>query len=79
MKHVNMWLTKRVFEFLALFLALFLAFFTQKVKCDHDGSSDPLDWLRDAVPGEPGVDYPIFSVVGDTSFSCADRVFGGKS
>ena len=74
-----MWLSKRFFEFLTLVLALFLAFLTGKVNCDHEGSSDPLDWLRDAVPGEPGVDYPIFSDVGDTSFSCADRVFGGKS
>ena len=74
-----MWLTKRIFEFLALFSTLFLAFLTKNIKCDHEGSSDPLDWLRDAVPGEPGVDYPIFSAVGDSSFSCADRVFGGKT
>ena len=32
---------------------------------DHQG----LDWLRDSVPGEPGVDYPIFSLpVPDNSF-----------
>ena len=40
---------------------------------------DPLDWLRDSIPGEPGVDYPIFSAVEQTSFSCDDKVFGGKS
>merc|ERR1719154_211773 len=26
----------------------------------HHHSSDPLDWLRESVPGEPGVDYPIY-------------------
>ena len=60
-------------------LAFFLTFLASKVKCDHEGSSDPLDWLRDSIPGEPGVDYPIFAVVGDTSFSCEDKVFGGKT
>ena len=39
---------------------------------------DPLQWLRDSIPGEPGVDYPIFSAVEQTSFSCDDKVFGGK-
>ena len=29
---------------------------------DHD-SGDPLQWLRDSIPGEPGVDYPITSTV----------------
>ena len=48
------------------------------VNCDHEGSDDPLDWLRESVPGEPGVDYPVFAEIADTSFSCADRVFGGK-
>ena len=36
------------------------------------GGDDPhqgLDWLRDSVPGEPGVDYPIFSLpVPDNDF-----------
>eukprot|EP00095_Tigriopus_kingsejongensis_P012060 maker-scaffold553_size137994-snap-gene-0.15 protein:Tk12060 transcript:maker-scaffold553_size137994-snap-gene-0.15-mRNA-1 annotation:"homeobox protein 2-like" len=45
---------------------------------DHDHhAGNPLDWLRDSVPGEPGVDYPIFNEVQETSFNCADRVFGG--
>ena len=39
---------------------------------------DPLQWLRDSIPGEPGTDYPIFSSVEQTSFSCEDKVFGGK-
>ena len=38
---------------------------------------DPLDWLRDSIPGEPGVDYPILSAAGETSFSCSGLVFGG--
>ena len=38
---------------------------------DHQG----LDWLRDSVPGEPGVDYPIYGLpVPDSSFSCDGRV-----
>ncbi|XP_063590054.1 titin-like [Penaeus indicus] len=36
---------------------------------DHVG----LDWLRDSVPGEPGVDYPIFGQVPKTSFRCRGR------
>ena len=51
---------------------------SQVVIADHDGSDDPLDWLRESIPGEPGVDYPIFAEVETTSFSCKDRVFGGK-
>ena len=39
---------------------------------------DPLDWLRDSIPGEPGVDYPIFAEVQDTAFSCEGRKFGGR-
>jgi len=74
---VNMQLTKKSPRVLFQVLAFFLTFLASKVKSDHEGSSDPLDWLRDAIPGEPGVDYPILAFVGDTSFSCADRVFGG--
>ena len=59
-------------------LALVLAYLVTLVKSDHDGSSDPLDWLRESVPGEPGVDYPVLAEIADTSFSCADRIFGGK-
>ena len=33
------------------------------------------DWLREALPGEPGVDYPIYSFpVPETSFDCSDKV-----
>ena len=59
----------------AFFLAAFLVV---QVTSDHEGSSDPLDWLRAAVPGEPGVDYPIYADVGITSFTCANKIFGGK-
>jgi len=38
---------------------------------------DPLDWMRDAIPGEPGVDYPIYSGVQETSFNCDSLTFGG--
>ena len=48
-------------------------------EADHSDSGDPLDWLRDSVPGEPGVDYPVLAEVQDTSFSCQGRVFGGEN
>lgn len=38
---------------------------------------NPLDWLRDAIPGEPGTDYPIYATVAETSFSCDGLIFGG--
>ena len=45
---------------------------------EHGPGDDPLQWLRDSIPGEPGTDYPIFSSVEETSFSCENKVFGGK-
>ena len=45
---------------------------------EHQPGDDPLDWLRESIPGEPGVDYPIFTKAEATSFSCDDKVFGGK-
>ena len=44
----------------------------------HEGSSDPLDWLRASIPGEPELDYPILSQIAETSFSCSGRIFGGE-
>ena len=63
-----------LFGILILIFAIAIA-----IIADHDGSSDPLDWLRDSIPGEPGVDYPVFSEVTETEFSCNGRIFGGKS
>jgi len=42
------------------------------VKCQ-----DPLESLRETIPGEPGSDYPIYAQIPPTSFSCQDKVFGG--
>ena len=36
-----------------------------------------LDWLKNSIPGEPGVDYPIMASVAETSFSCDGLIFGG--
>ena len=58
---------------------LLLTALVSSVVCDHSGSDDPLDWLRDSIPGEPGLDYPIFNEVQETSFSCEGRKFGGKN
>ena len=36
---------------------------------------DGVEWLREALPGEPGVDYPIYSLPApQTSFDCSDKV-----
>ena len=32
-------------------------------QADAGGHSDPLDWLRASVPGEPGQDYPVLSAI----------------
>ncbi len=48
------------------------------VNGNHDGSDDPLDWLRESVPGEPGVDYPVFAEVEETGFDCSGRIHGGN-
>jgi len=45
--------------------------------CVENSGDDPLDWLRDSLPGEPGVDYPILASVQETSFSCSGLIFGG--
>jgi len=42
----------------------------------HADSDDPLAWLRESVPGEPDVDYPILNTAPETSFSCADKADG---
>ena len=36
-----------------------------------------LGWLRDSVPGEPGLDYPVLSAVQQTAFTCDGLVLGG--
>lgn len=38
---------------------------------------NPLDWLRNSIPGEPGTDYPIMAATQETGFSCDGLVFGG--
>jgi hypothetical protein len=55
-----------------------LAAVTTFVAGVENEGDDPLQWLRDSIPGEPGVDYPIFSVVEETAFDCTGKVFGGK-
>jgi len=47
------------------------------VSCVSQDGDDPLDWLRDSLPGEPGVDYPILASVQESSFSCSGLVYGG--
>jgi len=49
----------------------------QPRQADAGSHSDPLDWLRASVPGEPGQDYPVLSAIQETDFSCSGRVAGG--
>jgi len=42
-----------------------------------DGDEDPLDQLRNTIPGEPGQDYPILASIENTEFDCQGKVFGG--
>jgi len=42
-----------------------------------DQSADPLKMLMNAVPGIPGEDYPIYSEVPETDFSCDTAIDGG--
>jgi hypothetical protein len=50
---------------------------------DHHGQHhehshhDTIEWLRDAIPGEPDNDYPILSRINATNFSCADQKHPG--
>jgi len=42
-----------------------------------DQSADPLKMLMNAVPGIPGENYPIYSEVPETAFSCDAAIDGG--
>ena len=66
------------FNFCALTFYVFTGLATALTSAVENPGDDPLQWLRDSIPGEPNVDYPIFSAVEQTSFICDDKVFGGK-
>jgi len=55
---------------------LFLGMSAPGLAVEKEGDN-PLDWLRNAIPGEPLTDYPIYSTVEETSFSCDGLIFGG--
>lgn len=38
---------------------------------------DPIEWLRKAIRGEPGQDYPIFGTIPSTSFRCSQQQWPG--
>lgn len=59
------------------FSLLTIVIFAPSSYCVEKEGDDPLQWLRNSIPGEPGVDYPIFPSVGQSSFSCDGLVFGG--
>ena len=41
------------------------------------GSGDPIEDLKNNIPGVPGEDYPILAEVPELSFTCEGRVAGG--
>lgn len=45
----------------------------------HHSHHDTIKWLEDAIPGEPGVDYPILAGanVSGSRFSCRDQKWPG--
>lgn len=45
---------------------------------DHSHHGDSIDWLKEAIQGEPGVDYPIYGEVPSTGFKCSDQKWPGK-
>jgi len=55
---------------------IFMGLATLAFGVEKEGD-DPLDWLRDSIPGEPGVDYPVQATIQETSFTCDGLVFGG--
>lgn len=44
---------------------------------DHHHHHHGIEWLRGAIPGEPGQDYPILSRANTTDFSCRDQKHPG--
>merc|ERR1711892_1233715 len=48
-------------------------------QADYGGNAaqDAFNALGEAIPGEPGEDYPIYSEVPETSFTCDGQVEGG--
>ena len=42
------------------------------------GSGDPIEDLKNNIPGVPGEDYPILAEVPELSFTCEGRIAGGK-
>lgn len=61
-----------------LFLGCFaiVANLNAAFSAENEGDN-PLDWLKNSIPGEPGTDYPIMAAVQQTSFGCDGLVFGG--
>ena len=42
------------------------------------GVTDEFLALAEAIPGQPGDDYPVFSEPPDTSFTCGDKIEVGN-
>ena len=47
------------------------------MKISYEEVSLPFQRILQEIPGEAGVDYPVYASVPDTSFSCENRVSGG--
>ena len=56
---------------------LFAAWSLQTVFAAENEGDNPIEWLKNSIPGEPDVDYPILASTQQTAFSCDGLIFGG--
>ena len=49
----------------------------QSVLGAENEGDNPIEWLKNSIPGEPDVDYPILASTQQTAFSCDGLIFGG--
>lgn len=56
---------------------IYFAWSLQSVLGAENEGDNPIEWLKNSIPGEPDVDYPIMASTQETSFSCDGLIFGG--
>lgn len=53
---------------------LFFFYFYKRNKRDDNGNYEEQHWdIRNNIPGEPDIDYPIYGNAPETNFVCKDR------
>jgi len=56
---------------------LYFAWSLQSALGVENEGDNPIEWLKNSIPGEPDTDYPILAGVQQTAFSCDGLIFGG--